>query len=198
MTACRERYKDKKTVLCLFNPSEQVRYTRNLERCFMGHAPTLTTLALAFGRDAAETWLEVQLNNLSEFSGCKDKLSDRQTEEIAQTILATFGFLKLTELMYFFLLFKSGEFGKFYGAVDGLTITSALKSFLRIRTEHLQTYEREEQERQRTERREREKGQTLSSEEWEELRWLFNMGYEPWRIKAELKQQHDENNSNRP
>ena len=25
--------------------------------------------------------------------------------------------------------------------------------------------------------------------EYKELEWLFNMGYEPWRIKAELEEQ---------
>lgn len=115
-------------------------YCRDLERVFLGAAPTLRTLAQAYGRQVAESWLSIQLRDLSEFSGCKDKLTIRQTDELAAVIAQTFGHFKVTELMYFLQLFKAGRYGKFYGAVDGLAITTALHAFAKERMEAVHRY----------------------------------------------------------
>lgn len=192
VTSCIKAYGDGLNFLRIFNPDAQYGFCKNLRRCFTGTAPSLHVLAQAFGNSTAESWLEIQINDLSEFSGCKDKLSIRQQEQIARTVIATYGHLKVTELMYFFLLFKGGHFGKFYGAVDGLVITEALNAFSRIRLERLQTYEREEQDRRREEETRHRAQTTMTYAEWTELKWMFNMGYEPWRIKRELAAQRAE------
>lgn len=163
---CVARYKDGGNFLRVFNPSEQFRFTRDLKRCYMGDAPTLVTIGKSFGDAVAETWVEIQVNNLSEFAGCKGKLSDAQTEEIARVVVSAYGYLKATELMHFFVLFKSGEFGSFFGVVDGMVITSALRKYLRVRSERLQVYEREERERLASELREKERGRAMSYAEW--------------------------------
>lgn len=186
MVACREKYKNGETFLTTFNPDEQTRFCKDLRRVYMGTAPSLTILSQSFGDATAESWLEIQLYDLSEFSGCKDKLTTRQLEQIAKVIISQYGHLKVTELMHFFLRFKAGKFGRFYGAVDGLVITEALQTFLQTRAQNLDYYRREEEkERREQEEREHEK-HCMTYEEWQELKWLFNMGYEPWRIKAEL------------
>lgn len=53
--------------------------------------------------------------------------------------------------MYFFLLFKSGKFGRFYGAVDGLKIMEALREFCDMRDEHISRYVMEEEKRKQAE-----------------------------------------------
>lgn len=141
-----ETYRDNSTFSSIFNPDAQYDIAADPRRCFMGDAPTLNVVAEAFGRAAAVSWLAVQLNDLAEFSGCRDKMGGRQMERVAMVILTAYGHLKATELMYFFLLFKSGRFGRFYGAVDGLAITEALCRFQRLRDERLQAYEREADE----------------------------------------------------
>ncbi len=127
----------------------QCQYSKYLERVFMGNAPAIFTVKDAYGVNIAESWIESQIYDLSEFSGSKDKLSTAQIEQVAQVIIAEFGYMKTTELMYFFMLFKSGRFGKFYGAVDGLVITIALRDFCEIRAEKIREFKKRRNEEQR-------------------------------------------------
>lgn len=198
MVACRERYKTSDNFLRLFNPDMQYDYCANLQRVYMGKAPTLRVVNEAFGKDVTEGWLAIQIRNLSEFSGVKDKIDTEQIDMLAKVILATFHYLKVTELMHFFLLFKSGKFGKFYGVVDGLAITEALQTFCRDRNEKIWQYE--EAERKRKEEIERERHdkevarfRVLCEEygitpiEWVKNQDLFKGDLTPEQIKAELR-----------
>lgn len=127
----------------LFNPSKQCDYCRNLERVYMGVAPSLSVLSAAFGKDVTETWLEIQIRNLSEFCGVREKISTEQTEELAKVIISQFHYLKVTELMHFFLRFKAGAYGRFYGSVDAMVITDALQTFCEERNSTIEKYEAE-------------------------------------------------------
>lgn len=144
----------------------------------MGSAPVLSRLRVAYSDDIVESWLEIQLYDLAEFSGCKEKQSAAQRTETARLILTNFYFLKVTELMYFFQLFKSGSFGKFYGVVDGMAIMESLRKFLAIRTEEITKAERERLDSEKADRMEMWKKEAITKEEYEELKWLFNMGYD--------------------
>ena len=190
---CIGRYKTGQDFMILFNPSRQFEFCKEKDRCFTGLAPTLNVVDNAFGKGITESWLAIQIHDLSEYAGSREKLSTGQIDQIAKTVHLAFGFLKVTELMYFFFLFKSGKFGHFYGAVDGLVITESLREFLKFRILELDRIEREELERMKAEEDEREAPFRISYEEWQELRWLFNMGYEPDRIRKELEQQRQEN-----
>lgn len=129
----------------------------------------------------------MQLYELSEFSNVTAKLTDYQLEEIAKCITTTYGYLKTTELMYFFHLFKCGKFGRFYGSVDGLVITQALQDFLKLRANELSRYEQEQRDEARAAEDAERQSSAMNLEEWRELAWLFNMGYEPWRIAEECE-----------
>lgn len=109
----------------------QYRYCGDLERCYLGTAPTLTGVANGYGSSVAETWLEIQLQQVSEFSGCKDKMSVDAIQETARQVMFSYGYLKVTELMHFMVIFKGGRFGKFYGAVDPMAIMEALGRYVR-------------------------------------------------------------------
>lgn len=195
---CIERYKDKMTFLTAFNPDVQYLCADNLERCFMGSAPTLAVVREAFSTATVESWLEIQLRDLSEFSGCKDKLTIQQLDEIARVIYTMFPYLKVTELAYFFLLFKSGKFGKFYGSVDGLKITESLQSFLKMRSNYIEAYENEDLNRLQAEedmRHEKEvkhfydelKWYGITVKQWLDNRDLFKSGdKDKEQIKEEL------------
>lgn len=180
--------------LCTFNPDMQYKYCKDVNRCYIGKAPSLKVISEAYGENITETWLEIQLRDLSEFAGCKDKLSIQQIEQIAKVIILEFSFLKATELMHFFILFKSGKFGKFYGAVDGLVITEALQEFRQLRRERLWELEQKRAREERARRDAEHAKNAMSFDEWQELKHLFNMGYEPWRIKAELEEQRKQEN----
>lgn len=191
-------YRSEDNFLAMFNPSKQVEYTRDLPRAFCGKAPTLGLLAKAFGSNARDNWLDIQITELAAFSGCKDKLTDHQIQSLIDIIGEEYGYLKVTELMYFFRKFKSGAYGKFYGSVDPLTITCALRDFCDDRRAILEKIDQEEKERR--ERNDPDniryvnnykargkmcrfysrnfRSNDFTLEEFEEIWWLFNLGYE--------------------
>ncbi len=178
-----ERYGDAMHFLSVFNPDMQLRYSTDKDRCFRGKAPELGLVSRTYGADVAESWLMGQLHELGEYTGVRDKQTDRQKEDTAKVIIAEFGHLKVTEMMYFFVLLKSGRFGRFYGAVDAMAITSALREFLKIRDAELDRIIQAEQQTEHEREKALRKREVMTYEEYEELRWLFNMGYEPRHLQ---------------
>ena len=109
-----------------------------MEKCHFGKAPSLALVEQTYGRQTATSWLEIQLNNLSEFAGCKEKMTTAQIAETAAMILDGYPHYKLTEFMLFFQRFKRCEYGKFYGAVDPMVIFQALVTFNEQRARAIQ------------------------------------------------------------
>lgn len=191
-------YRSEENFLNLFNPSKQIAYTRNLDKVFRGAAPSLDVLAKAFGNSTRDSWLDIQITELAAFSGCRDKLTDHQREGLIEIIVEDYGYLKVTELMYFFRQFKSGEYGKFYGAVDPIAITAALKDFIAERRDILRRLAQKEDEAKRLLTPEDKswennylrylrmctfyslnfRSEDFTLEEFSEIWWLFNLGYE--------------------
>lgn len=99
-------------------------------------------------------WLIPQLYNLSEYCGCKDKLQGKSLEECAFVLAAEFYYLKISELMLFFHSFKAGRYGRFYGSVDPLVITTALREFLKERNFAYDRHKQEQEEHERSKSRE--------------------------------------------
>lgn len=170
--------------LSLFNADLQLRYSADKDRCFRGKAPELGLVSRTYGAAVAESWLMGQLHELGEYTGVRDKQTDRQKEDTAKVIIAEFGHLKVTEMMYFFVLLKSGRFGKFYGSVDAMAITSALREFLKIRDAELDRIIHAEEQRERDREKAARAREVMTHEEYTELRWLFNMGYEPRHLQG--------------
>lgn len=160
--ACLARYGDRENFMCLFNPDRQVEFGEHPDRCHFGSAPTLGTLRSAYGKNMPTSWLVPQLLNLSEYCGCKNKLTDAQLEECARVIASEYFYLKTTELMLFFSRFKAGRYGRFYGNVDPMVITSALVVFRRERVEAIARHEAEDREKER----ERQASEAISYEEY--------------------------------
>lgn len=150
----------------------------------------LSVIANYIGQGGVETWLEIQLKDLAKASGCRDKLTNTQLANIARTMYAECYYLKPTEFMLFFQLYKAGHYGHFYGSVDALAITAALtQKFLPYRQCKIAQYSREREQAERERAWAEHQGHCMTYEEWQELGWLFNMGYEPWRIKQEMEEQ---------
>lgn len=127
-----------------FNPRQQMQIVGNPDDCLFGPYWTLAQLKVEYGKNIPVAWLVPQLLNLSEFCGCKGKLSEGQLEECAFTIATEFYFLKVSELMLFFHKFKSGKYGKFYGSVDPMVITTSLRTFIGERNQRIQDKQNEE------------------------------------------------------
>lgn len=135
--------------LTLFSPSKQSQYSLQEERCVTGHAPTLSQLKASYGENIAETWLVPQLFDLSEYCGCKEKISEGQIRELSKILATTYHYLKVTEFMLFFFRFKQGHYGKFYGAVDPLVITTSMLDFMRERSAIIDRIEDEKRKAER-------------------------------------------------
>lgn len=118
------------------------------ESCFMGNFPTLAELKKEYNSKMPVAWLIPQLQNLSWYCGVKDKLNGKQLEECAYVIASQYSYLKVSELMLFFSRFKAGRYGKFYGNVDPLVITTSLRDFIDERNTTIDRYDNEQRRKQ--------------------------------------------------
>lgn len=138
-----------------FNPDLQPRLCMEPERCFEARVPALSEIRLAYGTEAPVMWLVPQLIDLSEFCGCRGKLTQRQLHQCAALITANYYHLKVSELMLYFFQFKGCRYGRFYGHVDPMIILDGLRQFSAYRARALDRIEQrramEEDERARAE-----------------------------------------------
>lgn len=127
------------------SPNRQIEVHEKREDFMLGDYPTLNNVASAYGRTAPIQWLMAQLTNLSEFCGVKDKLVGDQLEELAWLLAGEYSYYMVTQFLVFFHDFKIGRYGKFYGVVDPLVITTAIKEFDKERIRLVSAKEREEE-----------------------------------------------------
>lgn len=69
------------------------------------------------------------------------------------TIVHTYPYFKISELMLFFQWFKAAKYGEFYGNVDPMRITSALRSFSAERNDRYERYEQKLMEKKREDKK---------------------------------------------
>lgn len=143
----------------------------------LGDCPSIADVRAIWGQNWALAWLENQLIDLGEYAGAAQKMDLLKVEDLARIMLQEFYYLKLSEFMLFFAYFKAGRYGTFYGNVDPLVITSSLQRFKNERYEWIERYELMEADKKREEQP-RNDPDCLTYSEWQELKWLFNMGYE--------------------
>ena len=124
------------------SPSRQLKVVDDRQSFMVGDFPTLNNIATAYGRTAPIQWLIAQIVNLSEFCGVKDKLTGDQCEELAWLIAGEYSYYTVTQFLTFFHDFKMGRFGKFFGAVDPLVITTAIREFGKERVRLIAAQER--------------------------------------------------------
>ena len=118
----RKRYGDAQSFLSIFTPDLQIAAARHPERTYTGTAPTLATVAIV--------WICIQLENVNLFAGVKEKMPVSRQKELSALILTEYPFLKASEMLLFFHRLKCGRYGRFYGSVDALTITTSLLQFM--------------------------------------------------------------------
>lgn len=129
-----------KKFLLEFSPAVQERITSDIDLCYFGKFPTLAE-SKRMGSNTPVMWLMPQLFNLSEYCGCRDKMTKEQLYECASLIASEYYYLKISELMLFFRRFKLGKYGRFYGSVDPMIITTSLRTFVAERNEAYSAHE---------------------------------------------------------
>lgn len=123
--------------------TRQAQIASHKEQCFFADAPTLADVNVIYGRSAAISWLAIQMVNISNFCGARDKITDTQIYELSEMILLDYYFLKLPEVMLFCQRFKAGSYDTFYGAADPVIILRSIKAFIRERNEAYAKRERQ-------------------------------------------------------
>lgn len=133
----KQRYGDARQFLEIFTPTLQTYAAKEWVRAYTGVAPSLETVAQGYGTDTAIVWLCMELEDVNLFVSVKEKLSVGRQKELSKLILAEYPFLKVSEILLFFHRLKCGRYGRFYGSVDALFITSALALFVQERKQDL-------------------------------------------------------------
>jgi hypothetical protein len=135
--------------LAVFTPQCQAFAAEHAERAYTGVAPSLLAIGLGYGVQVLEVFLCVQLEDLNLFTGVKTKLPMDRQRELAGLIRAEYPQLKASEMLLFFQRLKCGRYGRFYGMVDALFITSALAQFMHERRADLIRIDEERKEREK-------------------------------------------------
>lgn len=112
-----------------FNPDSQITFAADERNTIMGEYSTFTTLDLAYGENTSVKWLVIQINDLNKFAGSKT-MDKNQTRSLSFLLASEYKDMKFSMMQLFFYRFKRGDFGKFYGKVDPMVITCALKDFV--------------------------------------------------------------------
>ena len=147
-----------KTFLTRYAPGTLPQFGLTAEECVAADSPALVDINAMFGnRNAGSTFLMCYINDINEYAGTDKKMDVQQRIECASTLYELLFHLKVTEVMLFFQRFKSGRYGKFFGAVDAMTLGTAAHVFLKERKNLIERIERQRADREReADRRDRE------------------------------------------
>lgn len=140
----RGRYGSAEQFLKLFTPDLQIATARNEARAYLGSAPSLAVLAEGYGWQTVIVWLCIMIENLNNFTGVREKMPVARQRDLATLILAEYPSLKASEILLFFHRLKCGRYGRFYGMVDALFITSSLLQFSEQRRTDIIRYKEEQ------------------------------------------------------
>jgi len=135
-------------------------------RIYMGSSPELSMVGKLYGVEVTESWLVSLLTYFGEFVGTKEKVETGTMHDLARIIIGMAWYLRMSEVMLFFADMMSGRYGKFYGAIDPLTITVGLRSFLSDRLRELAHYEYEAEKERKDKERLEAKQEAVSWEEY--------------------------------
>ena len=133
----------------------------------MGDFPTLADINQAFGSGSGEKWLVPQIADLTLYTGAKN-IDKYQHRALARLLSSEYYWLKLSEFLLFFHRFKMGHYGRFFGNVDPMVITCAMRDFIAERNDIIA--EEEQKERERLEEEERKRNPPITREEWERIK----------------------------
>lgn len=168
----KRKFLSEENFMLTVNPDTQSAFARKAEISVMGDYPTLTDINAAYGNTMAQKWLMPQLADLSLYTGAKN-LTQRQMLQLASIIATEYHYLKVTELLVFFHRFKAGAYGQFYGNVDPMVVTCALRTFIQERSDIIARCEQEQREKRKAD--EIKRNPPISREDWELIKPIAAM-----------------------
>lgn len=148
--------------------------------------PTLGLLASTYGDETSVEWLKIQFGTLNDFAEVSAKMGNDQLQELAEIFISEYYYINAAEICFFIARFKSGKYGRFYGAIDPMKITSAMLDYIKERRIDIERYEREQYRVQREREIEERGNNRISYAEYlERERKLVEAGDENAKKRAE-------------
>ncbi|MFK2325614.1 DUF6633 family protein [Bacteroides fragilis] len=95
--------------------------------------------------------------------------------------LSEYYYINTAEICFFIARFKAGKYGRFYGAIDPMKITSAMLDYISERRKDIERKEREEYRMQREKEIEERGNNRISYAEYQELKLRAESGDEEAR-----------------
>lgn len=165
-----DRYGGSASFIKMFRPEVQLYAAENQRKTFMGEAPSLAIIREAYGKEVLESVLELQIEDLNDFCGSDKKIEGIQSQQLASMIVTEYHYMKISEIVLFFYFFKSGRYGKFYGAMDALTVMEATHLFAEERRNEIARYQAESEAIERENRYRRSVENAITREEYLQLK----------------------------
>lgn len=109
----------------------------DIEKAYSDKSPTVSDLERMYGYGASALWVKTQLLTLDFASSTKESADVNALDEFSRLFVGRYHYIKMTEFLLFVARFKLGQYGKFYGYFDTLTVGDAFRKFLRERGEEL-------------------------------------------------------------
>jgi hypothetical protein len=151
-----EKYVSPKRFAEICNPQIQFKLREmgaGYVMCKEMKAPTMREIRDVFGIETIQNWVSIQVDNLNDFCNVREKMTDKQKDELSHIIACQYGGLNIAEVSLMFMKVKGGDFGEFYGILDTVRFMSIIKKFMVERRYVLEKeYEKRKEEKEKEER----------------------------------------------
>lgn len=168
------KYPDPAQFILDYNPDLQfklVRYNATPSELALNDSiPSLGLLSSTYGDETPIEWLKIQFGSLNDFAEVSTKIAKEQLAELAEIFLSEYYYLNTAEICLFIARFKAGKYGRFYGAIDPMKITSAMLDYMSERRKDIERREREEYRMQREKEIEERGSSRISYAEYLEIK----------------------------
>jgi hypothetical protein len=138
-------------------------------------------LSSTYGDETPIEWLKIQFGSLNDFAEVSTKIAKEQLSELSEIFLSEYYYINAAEICFFIARFKSGKYGRFYGSIDPLKITSAMLDYVSERRKDIERKERERYRNQREKEIEERGDNRISYAEYIEIKHRADAGDEEAR-----------------
>ena len=168
-----------------YNPDLQFKLVRcnatHSELALNDSIPSLGLLSSTYGDETPIEWLKIQFGSLNDFAEVSTKIAKEQLSELSEIFLSEYYYINAAEICFFIARFKSGKYGRFYGSIDPLKITSAMLDYVSERRKDIERKERERYRNQREKEIEERGDNRISYAEYIEIKHRADAGDEEAR-----------------
>ena len=106
--------------------------------------PTIGDVRREYGYQMAFRWLFIHITDAASKVSAQQRPGKSQIDGIAVQMMEQYFYLKLTEIMLFFDMFKRGVLGDVYNAFDSRSVFRAMKTFNVLRGDVIKSSEEKE------------------------------------------------------